>query len=180
MHPARLFILCGLPGAGKTSRALELCERFGAIRMSADDWMERLGTDLWDEDARARIERIQRGLTADLLRVGTNVVVEWGAWARFERDDLLAIAGGAGALAHLEFLDAPVDVLWHRVVDRARQPRLGGRAITRADMEEWSTIIDRPTSEELDSYDPIPAVTAGDRPGSPAYPYGTWRPEGPT
>lgn len=178
MHPARLFIVCGLPGSGKTTRALALSERFGAIRMSADDWMEQLGVEIWDQDVRARIEAIQRDMAADLLRVGASIVVEWGTWARVERDDLLAIARDVGASAHLEMLDPPLDTLWDRVRTRALEQERGSRAITRADIEEWSTIIERPTADELAGYDPFPPVTAGERPGSPAYPYGNWRPDG--
>lgn len=171
MHPARLFIVCGLPGAGKTTRAIELAERFGAFRISADDWMESLSVDIWDEDIRARIEGLQRGFAADLLRVGTSVVVEWGTWARRERDDLLAMARRAGALAHLELLDPPLDVLWERVRDRGREREVGSRAITRADLEQWTTMIQRPTTDELTTYDPTPAIHPGLRPPNPAFPY---------
>lgn len=176
MHPARLFIVCGLPGAGKTTRAVELAERFGAVRMSADDWMEHLDADIWDEQVRQRIETIQFERTSDLLRTGTNVVVEWGSWTRDERERLRRCASAAGAVAHLEFLDPPPDVLWQRIRDRAREQVVGSRAITRADLDGWSESIERPTDDEFRHYDPMPPVRAGDRPGSPAYPYGSWRP----
>ena len=87
MHPARLFVLCGLPGSGKTTRATELAERFRAVRLSADDWMERLGIDIWDEEVRAGIELVQRELATSVLAGGSNVVVEWGTWLRRQRDD---------------------------------------------------------------------------------------------
>ncbi len=176
MHPARLFIVCGLPGAGKTTRATELAKRFGATRMSADDWMEQLGSDIWDEGVRAPFERLQFDLIGDLLRVGTSVVVEWGTWARSEREDLRALARDSGAFAHLELLDPPLDVLWERVRDRGREQEVGSRAITRADLEEWATVIQRPTAGELAAYDPMPPVSSGERPGSLAFPYGNWRP----
>lgn len=168
MHPARLFIVCGLPGSGKTTRASELTARFAGVRMSADGWMEQLAIDIRDERARNAIERIQRGFTADLLRTGTSVVVEWGTWARSERDELLAIARGVGAFAHLEFLDPPLDVLWDRIRHRGH--------VERADLEGWAKAIDRPTVDEFATYDAWPPIRAGDRPGSPAYPYGTWLP----
>ncbi len=176
MHPARLFVLCGLPGSGTTTRAVELEERFDAVRMSADDWMGRLGTDIWDDAVRARIEVIQRDLAMPVLLAGTDVVIEWGTWARSERDELRALARRAGALAHLEFLDAPLDELWDRVRTRGHEQSVGSRTITRDDLAAWSTIIERPTANELHTYDPMPPVRSGERPGSPAYPYGSWRP----
>lgn len=177
MHPARLFIVCGLPGTGKTTRAIELCERFGAIRLGADDWLERLGIDLWNADARERLESSQADIAIRALTVGTSVVVECGTWARGERDDLRGRAIGAGGLVHLELLDAPVDELWERVRARGREQALGTRAITRDDLTAWSDQIERPTPEELATYDPWPPVRAGAQPGSPAYPYGSWQPQ---
>jgi predicted kinase len=56
---ARLIIVCGLPGSGKTTRAKLLEARHGAVRLSADDWMDDLGLNLWDEGSRARIEALQ-------------------------------------------------------------------------------------------------------------------------
>ena len=75
MHPARLFVVCGLPGSGKTTRAIELAQRFGAVRMSADDVLARLGVDIWDEATRARVEAVQCDETERLMRIGCSVVV---------------------------------------------------------------------------------------------------------
>ena len=177
MHPARLVSICGLPGAGKTVRAGQLAARFGAVRMSPDDWLDRLGIDVWDEQARSRVERIQGELTSDLLRVGASVIVEWGTWMRSERDALGASARRAGALVHLEFLDAPIDVLWDRVRSRGREQHVGARAITSDEMASWSDTIERPSAEEIAAYDPMPPVVAGERPGSVSYPYGSWLPQ---
>lgn len=179
MHPARLVVVCGLPGAGKTTRATELATRFAAVRMSPDDWLERLGIDVWDENVRSRIEAIQGDLAVDLLRTGASVIVEWGTWMRSERDGLRRRAIDAGALVHLEFLDAPVDTLWERVRSRGREqrPGIGSRAITRDDIEVWSDTIERPDADEFATYDPLPPVGAGERPPSASYPYGSWNPQ---
>ena len=55
----RLVIVCGLPGAGKTTLARKLERNLRAIRLSADEWMEELSIDLWDEAKRAGIETLQ-------------------------------------------------------------------------------------------------------------------------
>lgn len=145
--------------------------------MSADDWMERLGVDIWDEGVRQQVETIQGELTSQLLRAGSGVVVEWGTWARTERDRLKARAHGAGALVHLEFLDAPIEILWDRIRSRAREQVVGSRAIRREELETWSETIERPTDDEFAEFDPMPPVRAGERPGSPAFPYGSWQPQ---
>ena len=58
----RLIIVCGLPGAGKTTIATELTARHKGVRYSPDDWMDAIGINLWDETARAGIERLQSRL----------------------------------------------------------------------------------------------------------------------
>lgn len=54
---ARLIIVCGLPGSGKTTRATFLESKLGAIRFSADEWLKALSLDLWDEDSRGKSKR---------------------------------------------------------------------------------------------------------------------------
>ena len=93
----RLVVITGLPGSGKTTLATELAAAMPAVRMSPDDWMMASGIDLWDEAARAKIEAFQLTLSLDLLRAGNNVVIEWGTWAREERDALRDAARSIGA-----------------------------------------------------------------------------------
>jgi len=59
IRAARLIIVCGLPGSGKTTLATALERDLNAIRLSADDWMTALSINLWDEDARANVEAQQ-------------------------------------------------------------------------------------------------------------------------
>ena len=58
----RLVILCGLPGSGKTTLAKALEHKLGAIRLSADEWLDELSLALWDQDRRAKIEPLQWSL----------------------------------------------------------------------------------------------------------------------
>ncbi len=147
--PGKLIIVCGLPGSGKTTHARSLEQKLGAIRLSPDEWMEALGINLWDEAARARIESLQWNLARQLLTLSQTVIIEWGTWAKQERDTLRLGARELGASAELHFLDAPVDVLFERIKTRALEdPPIG-----REDIVKWSELIERPTEAELALFD---------------------------
>lgn len=125
-----------------------------AVRMSPDDWMMSSGIDLWHDGVRTRIEQFQFNLAFDLLRAGGNVVIEWGVWARKERDELRDAARAIGAAVELRHLSAPIDELWRRIVERDRGGRWGSRSITRAELEHWAESYEPPTAEERATYDP--------------------------
>ena len=117
----KLIIVCGLPGAGKTTHATMLEVKFGAIRFCPDKWMEMLSLDLHDEEKRAKIESLQWKLGQDLLAQGLTVIIEWGIWGRSERKTLRLGARALGAGVELHFLSAPVDVLFERIQRRGTE-----------------------------------------------------------
>ena len=147
---ARLVVICGLPGSGKTTLATELEASMPAVRFCPDDWFTALELDLWDQDLRYRLEAKQWELAQQLLTLGVNVVIEFGSWARAERDVLREGARALGAAVELRYLDVPLDELVRRVEARAWE----APPITRAHLEEWATVIEVPDAAELALFDP--------------------------
>lgn len=147
---ARLIIICGLPGSGKTTLVRTLEQKLGGVRMCSDDWMEALGIDLYDEAARARVEDLQWQLTQRLLAIGQTVIIEWGTWARSERETLRTGARALGAAVELRYLEAPAETLYARISVRGKE----SPPISRETVESWQHLIQRPTEEEFALYDP--------------------------
>jgi predicted kinase len=145
----RLVIVCGLPGSGKTTLAKDLSAGGAAVRMSPDDWMDALGINLWDTAARGRIEALQWQITRDLLVQSITVVIEWGTWAKVERDTLRLGARELGASVELRYLDVDLEELWNRVSGR----QMEDPPITRADLEQWFAQFEVPGRDELDLFD---------------------------
>jgi predicted kinase len=139
---AELYVVVGLPGAGKTTRARALAREHAAVRLNPDEWMTDLGVDLFDEPFRARLER---------RAAGGRVVVEFGSWTRAERDELLALGRAAGARVELHVLDPDVEELWRRLAERNQRP--GEAVIDRATLESYLPSWHRPEADELAGYD---------------------------
>jgi predicted kinase len=146
----RLIILCGLPGSGKTTLAKTLERKLGAFRMSADEWMDALGIDLYDEAARAKIEALQWQVGQKLLTSGLTVIIEWGTWGRSERDALRLGARAVGAAVELRYLPAASA---EELFDRIQRRGMENPPITRDAVLRWVDIFETPTSEELVLFD---------------------------
>ena len=146
---ARLIIVCGLPGSGKTTVAKMLANRLHAIRFAPDEWMDSLSINLWDEEKRAKIEALQWKLCQELLALGLTVIIEWGTWGRTERDTLRLGARALGAAVELHYLSASVDVLMERIQRR----RMEDPPIERDALSRWLEAFQAPTPEEMALFD---------------------------
>ncbi len=145
----RLIIICGLPGVGKTTHARLLEARLPAIRFCPDEWMDALSINLYDERKRGEIEALQWAYARKLLGLGLTVILEWGTWARSERDQLRLQARDLGAAVELHYLFAPVDVLLQRIQNRGRE----NPPILRDALQHWCEIFQVPSPEEMALYD---------------------------
>jgi predicted kinase len=146
---ARLIIVCGLPGSGKTTLARTLERKLRAIRFSPDEWMDALSLNLWEEEKRAQIEALQWKLAQQLLALGLTVIIEWGTWGRTERDTLRLGARALGAAVELHYVSAPAEVLFDRIQGRGREtPAIDQNAISR-----WFELFQEPTIEEMALFD---------------------------
>ena len=123
------------------------------MRLDKDGWVTELGSDVWDDDVRVRIERQLWALTQELLAHGQSVILEWGHWARVERDEKRLGARALGVGVELHFLDAPLDELIERADRRTASGEWTASPMTRAHFEEWATIFQPPDEEELLLFD---------------------------
>jgi predicted kinase len=146
---SRLVIICGLPGAGKTTMACKLESLAGAVRLNPDEWMSALAIDIWDESMRAKIEALQWSLAQRLLETGNIVIIEWGTWSRSERHALWAGARALGAAVELHVVTAPIEQLWQRIEERAAEYP----PITREQLAQWQRLFEAPTDDEMAFYD---------------------------
>ncbi len=154
-----LFLLVGLPAAGKTTRARELEREHGALRFSPDEWMIPL---FGESDADGMRDVLEGRLIATALRVlelGASVVLDFGFWGRDERSALRSLARCVGAAGVIIYL--PVDELdqQQRVNDRYADSPEQTFPLSADDLAGYRTLFEIPRPDELtgSALDPPPA-----------------------
>lgn len=148
---AKLHVLCGLPGSGKSTFAQRLVRERSAVRFANDDWMLALfGRNPPEERFRevfAKIEMLQWGLAAELLRRGLDVIWDYGVWSRSDRADLYRRCTEAGAGFVLYEIVCGFETAVRRVTGRSSI--CGDHfIIDRGAMEQFRARFEAPSPEE--------------------------------
>ena len=143
-----LFLMCGLPGAGKTTLARMLERKRDALRLTPDEWMESIVGDGYDEARRAAVEAKQWEIASRVLELGANVILDWGFWSLAERDEYRLRAARLGAQAEVWFIDVERDELAARLSARNRDLPPNTFRVTPEQLDEWSKLFEPPTADE--------------------------------
>jgi predicted kinase len=151
---ATLHLMVGLPCSGKTTLAKKLEHDLPALRLTADEWHIRLfGQDAEEPEHDARhslIESILWNIASRLLELGTNVILDFGFWAREEREDYRSRAKHLGASSEVHYLDVSEDELLRRLEERNSRPSQESFLISEEAMKPWIAFFQKPTPDELE------------------------------
>ncbi|MBC7878321.1 MAG: AAA family ATPase [Anaerolineales bacterium] len=150
---ATLFLICGLPGSGKTTLAKQLEHSLPALRLCPDEWIAPLLTDSTDtvelDRLRTPVESVQWKVAKRALILGINVILENGFWSRDERASYRSQAEELGAHVELRFLDVSRDELWTRLSKRNENLPAGTFAVRKDQLDLWLSWFEPPTADEL-------------------------------
>lgn len=148
-----LYLMVGLPCSGKTTRAKELENEVSALRLTPDDWHVTLfGHDIYDPEHDKRhglIEALLWQIAERALALGTNIILDFGFWAKEERDDFRSRAQKLGARSEIVFMGVQEEELMRRV--KARNENLTNTIhyIPEEMMISWIQFFQEPDAEEL-------------------------------
>lgn len=152
-----LYLLVGLPGSGKTTRARALETEHGALRLTPDEWMMPL---FGEPEAGGKRDVLEGRLVAtalQALRAGASVALDFGLWGRDERAALVWLAEAAGARAQLVYCEVDETTQLERIRRRAADSPRGAFAMSAEELARWRASFDVPTPEELaGTYRPAP------------------------
>lgn len=150
---ATLHLMVGLPCSGKTTLAQKLEHELPALRLTPDEWHIRLfGQDAEDPEHDARhslIEALLWTIASRTLALGMNVILDFGFWAREEREDYRLRAKQLGASSEVHYLDVPEHELLRRLEKRNSRPSPQSFLIAEEAMKPWIAFFQKPTLDEL-------------------------------
>jgi predicted kinase len=100
---ATLHLMAGLPCSGKTTLANKLEHELPALRLALDEWhIVFFGQDAEEPEHDSRHILIEARLwviARRALELGTNVILDYGLWAREECEDYRLRASNLGRVA---------------------------------------------------------------------------------
>lgn len=144
-----MYVMVGLPAAGKTTLARRLAMECPALRLTPDEWMLPQFGDSMAGGVRNVLEGRLIATALDALGLGVNVVLDFGVWGKDERTALRWLASTVGAECELVYvaIDAPEQA--RRVVERIETAAEPTFPMTQADLDEWRGRFQPPDEDEL-------------------------------
>ena len=122
---ARLILVCGPTGVGKTTYSLSLAKEIQAIKFSIDPWMQTLfSKDMTSLDFELMMERVNRcseqiwQVSEQILAINGNVILDLGFTTKDQRDIFANRARAMGLTPEVHYLDAPTKTRKQRVEKR--------------------------------------------------------------
>lgn len=152
----KLHLICGLPGAGKTTLSKQLEAKEKAFRFCPDDWIKAIIKDPNDKEELDRlrdpVEQLQWTLAQRLIDLNVDVILENGFWSREERLKYCENAKRLGTQVIVHFLSVSKQELWKRIEKRNADPNNDSFCVSKELLEESFKCFTPPNEMEAKSY----------------------------
>ena len=150
---ATLHLMVGLPCSGKTTRARQLEKQYNALLLTPDVWHLKLfGNDVgtkYHEKNHEVVESIMWDHAKRVLKLGVDVILDFGFWGKEEREKFRNRAKELGVGFKIHYMDVPVKELYKRLEKRNKKASDEIFMISKEEMERFISIFQPPTIDEL-------------------------------
>lgn len=150
---SRVIMTCGMICCGKSTYARRLQAERNAVILSIDDITLTLfpeGSGEMHDTYALRAEQYLLNLSLQILRTGTDVILDWGLWTRAIRDRIRQFYAAQGGIeTELHYLRIDPEE-WER---RIRKRNASGDAAYYVDeglLNKVKALFEEPSAEEVD------------------------------
>ncbi|MGJ8582604.1 MAG: AAA family ATPase [Marinosulfonomonas sp.] len=164
MQNAKIHMVCGMTGAGKSTYSEKLRTELGGVRFSIDEWNARLffvdrspTSDFnWFYERVQRCCAQMREVSEQILAVDIPVIFDCGFTNLKERTIFYEWAAELGHGVVLHHLDVPMELCWQRVQKRnAERGETFAMEVDRGMFEFMQNIWSAPDEAELAEHNGI-------------------------
>lgn len=153
---AKVIMTCGKICCGKTTYAGKLSREYNAVILSIDEFMLALfgqyAGEKHDEYVNA-LEKILFEKSADIVRSGANVILDWGFWTRTKRQYARKFYGSIGIECEIHYIDISGET-WEQRLRNRNDLVIAGKSdayyIDDALMRKFEDIFEIPAEDEID------------------------------
>ena len=147
------YLLCGLPGSGKTTYAKNL-EKHEVLRLSLDEELfkrfGRFAENYQDNEKKTKVSL--KELLIQKLQAGTSIVLDYGFWKKSERDEYKKLVEDNGGEWRLVYFKVSSPVLHERLVVRNVTDSETNHIITPDLLDMFISQFEEPHSEREEVY----------------------------
>lgn len=155
---AKLYLMVGLPGCGKTTQAKRLASARPALRLTPDEWMIPLFADNDADGKRDVLEGRLVSVALEVLRLSRDVVLDFGCWSRDERSALRWLTEREGADFTMVYLPIDRETQLRQIAQRWTATPHETYPMTEAEVDDWRGRFEEPTAAE--EAEPVAAAPA--------------------
>lgn len=152
IRTARVHLLAGLNGAGKTTYARHLEAELPAVRFTLDEWVLRLHSLRYDDPAYPALAESCKSLIWDtalqVLRADVDVVLDWNQWSRERRAESAAMARAQGFEPVLYYIRVRLDTAINQATARNAQDLAYAHTLDAAGVRHLASIFEEPNQDE--------------------------------
>ncbi|PKG37247.1 ATP-binding protein [Psychromonas sp. Urea-02u-13] len=155
---ARLVLVCGPTGVGKTTHSLSLVDEIKGVKFSIDPWMQTLfSKDMTELDFEWMMERVNRcseqiwQVSEQILAIDGNVILDLGFTTKAQRDIFADKARALGINPEVHYLNASTETRKLRVDKRntEKDPSVYAFEVTDMMFDFMEPRFEIPDEEEL-------------------------------
>ncbi|MBP5726929.1 MAG: ATP-binding protein [Clostridia bacterium] len=153
---AKVIMTCGRICCGKTTYAQKLREERNAVILSIDELMLTLfpeGAGEMHDTYALRTEQYLLSLSLQILRTGTDVILDWGLWTKAQRDKIRAFYTENGFESEIHYLQVSREEWERRIRKRNGTQKMEKPSAYFVDeglLRKVESLFEEPSESEVD------------------------------
>jgi predicted kinase len=146
-----IYMLCGLPGSGKTTYSLELQKKTGFKRFSLDEeYYKVVGNEqkeFRDFEIEKQVGENIRSIIAPLIEKGESLILDFCPWQKDKREEYKKFIESHGGIRKLLYFYVPLDELKLRAKKRNELGNNNLQYITPSMLDDFVARFEPPAGE---------------------------------